>query len=103
MNQRQQHSSDNQRNDSSAGDKDRKVNTTVPSGKNGARDLPHERDEGRDSADAAPRDVMRQAASDLEQGQVDTDLHGVPGVEKVVPAANATAKSVPSARPKGSA
>jgi hypothetical protein len=46
--------------------------------------LPHERDQS-SHAPEAPRDIMRQAASDLEQGLLDTDLHGERGVEKVKP------------------
>ena len=80
--------------------KDRKVNTATPARNDGARDLPHERDESADARKAQPREVMRQAASDLAQGQVDTDLHGVPGVEKVAPQSAGTAAGVPAARPK---
>lgn len=54
--------------------------------------LPHERDESPDAPEAAPRDIMRQAASDLERGLVDTDLHGERGVEKVKPAPPRQAK-----------
>lgn len=53
--------------------------------------LPHERDEST-HAPEAPRDIMKQAASDLEQGLVDTDLHGERGVEKVKPAPPRQAK-----------
>lgn len=34
---------------------------------------PNERDESADSQASAPRGVMRQAATDIEQGQEDTD------------------------------
>lgn len=53
--------------------------------------LPHERDESSGRASTAPhgsgpagerqREVMGQAAADLAQGQVDTDLHGTPGLD----------------------
>ncbi|MGZ8289592.1 MAG: hypothetical protein ACXW2U_04710 [Telluria sp.] len=65
--------------------RDRKVNTDAKVENDGVKRLPHERDESPDAQDAEPRGVMEQAASDLAQGLVDTDLHGVRGVEKVVP------------------
>ena len=37
--------------------------------------LPHEHDQQADPAQR-PREVMKQAATDLEEGQVDTDLRG---------------------------
>lgn len=53
--------------------------------------LPHERDEstgsastgqgGRGEAGRRQRRVMQQAADDLAQGQVDTDLHATPGLD----------------------
>jgi hypothetical protein len=48
--------------------------------------MPHERDESPDDQDKdkQPRGVMKQAASDLAQGLVDTDLHGQRGVEQAV-------------------
>lgn len=54
--------------------------------------LPHERDQSSHAPEPAPRDIMRQAASDLEQGLVDTDLHGERGVETVKPAPPRQAK-----------
>ena len=66
--------------------KDRKVNTGTPVKNDGAKRLPHERDESPDAKKSPPRDDMKQAASDLERGLVDTDLHGMRGVEKVAPA-----------------
>ena len=65
--------------------RDRKVNTDAKVENDGVKRMPHERDESPDAQDAEPRGVMEQAASDLSQGLVDTDLHGVRGVEKVVP------------------
>lgn len=64
---------------------DRQVNTSVPAGNDGGTRLPHERDEAPDAHPPPPRSVIRQAASDLEQGLVDTDLHGTRGVETVQP------------------
>ena len=44
----------------------------------------------------APRGVMKQAADDLAQGLVDTDLHGKRGVER----GSRTGGPAPPARPK---
>ena len=43
--------------------------------------LPHERDESSNDTAAAPDPVVVQAARDIEAGQVDTDLHGTPGMD----------------------
>jgi len=65
---------------------DRKVNTDVPAADDKGKRLPHERDESPEHRPhGEPRSVMEQAASDLAQGLVDTDLRGVRGVEKVKP------------------
>ena len=64
--------------------RDRKVNTDEPVKNDGVKRLPHERDESPDAQDAEPRGVMEQAASDLAQGLVDTDMHGQRGVEEAV-------------------
>lgn len=64
--------------------RDRRVNTEERILNDGEKRLPHERDESPDGQDARPRGVMEQAASDLEQGLVDTDLHGTRGVEQAV-------------------
>lgn len=61
-----------------------KINTAQPVKNDGAKRLPHERDESPDGQDMKPRPDMQQAASDLERGLVDTDLHGVRGVEQMV-------------------
>ena len=48
---------------------------------------PHERDEtagGTQAGKGEPREVMKQAYKDIEQGQVDTDLREQRGVEKTV-------------------
>jgi hypothetical protein len=58
---------------------DRKVNTDDKIRNDGVKRMPHERDESPDGQDKAPRGVMKQAAADLAQGLVDTDLHATPG------------------------
>ena len=65
---------------------DRKINTDAQIRNDGVKRLHHERDEAPDAQDQAPRGVMKQAADDLERGLVDTDLHGVRGVEEAVDA-----------------
>ena len=45
--------------------------------------LPHEHDESHDSQTSGPRDVIRQAHADIENGLVETDRRATPGVEKV--------------------
>lgn len=44
--------------------------------------MPHERDEAPDGQPPPERGVMRQAASDIEQGLVDTDRRNQPGLEQ---------------------
>lgn len=44
--------------------------------------LPHEHDESSDSQAGGPREVMERARRDVEEGQQDTDLRGMPGLEK---------------------
>jgi hypothetical protein len=65
---------------------DRKVNTDEKAGTDGVKRMPHERDESPDGQDTKPRGIMKQAASDIAQGLVDTDLHGARGVEQAAPA-----------------
>ena len=64
--------------------RDRKVNTDAQISNDGVKRLPHERDESPDAQDAETRGIMEQAASDLSQGLVDTDLRGTPGVDRAV-------------------
>ena len=64
---------------------DRKINTDAKIHDDDAKRLPHERDESPDGHDKEPRGVMKQAADDLAQGLVDTDLHGMRGVEEAAP------------------
>ena len=63
---------------------DRRVNTEARIANDGVKRMPHERDEAPDDKGNQPRGVMKQAASDLAQGLVDTDLHGQRGVEQAV-------------------
>ena len=65
---------------------DRKINTDAKMENDGVKRLPHERDESPDGHDKAPRGVMKQAADDLAQGLVDTDMHGARGQEASVDA-----------------
>lgn len=45
--------------------------------------LPHERDESIDSQQDQPRKDIKQAFDDIDEGQMDTDRRGIPGVEEV--------------------
>ena len=76
---------------------DRKINTDAELEDDGAKRLPHERDEAPEGRDQAPRGVMKQAADDLAQGLVDTDMHGIRGVEEVVDTAGAAGQARPHA------
>jgi hypothetical protein len=62
---------------------DREVDTKHKARNDGSQRLPNERDETPDPQHQKQRGVIKQAASDIEQGLVDTDLHGQRGVEKV--------------------
>lgn len=64
--------------------RDRRINTDEKMRNDGAKRLPHERDETPDGQDVQSRGIMRQAADDLEQGLVDTDMHGERGIEQAV-------------------
>ena len=75
--------------------KDRRINTDTKHRNDGAKHLPHERDESPDGTDKAPRGVMKQAADDLSQGLVDTDLHGIRGVEQAVDAGGGSGHARP--------
>ncbi len=68
--------------------------------------LPHERDESIDSQQDQPREDIKQAFEDINEGQMDTDRRGIPGVEEVerkrpgnkqedIPASSRTPPSVP--------
>ncbi len=74
--------------------KDRKVNTQTPVDRSGGKRLPHERDESpQGESQQKERSVIRQAAEDVEQGLVDTDLRGKPGLQK--PLADSESKAHP--------
>ena len=76
--------------------KDRFVNTDAKIENDGVKRSPHERDESPDGQDAQPRGIMKQAAEDLAQGLVDTDLRNTPGIsEAVEPKAGATGQANP--------
>jgi len=76
--------------------KDRFVNTKEPMSNDGVKRQPHERDETPDAQDAEPRGIMKQAASDLEQGLVDTDARATPGISVAVdPAPGASGQAQP--------
>ncbi|PHV39580.1 hypothetical protein [Janthinobacterium sp. BJB304] len=79
---------------------ERKINTDEKVKNDGIDRLPHERDESPDAQNVRPHKIMQQAASDLEQGLVDTDLHAQPGVEKVKPAAPQQARPDAHLEPK---
>lgn len=64
--------------------KDRFVNTKEPMSNDGVKRQPHERDESPDAQDQAPRGIINQAAKDLEQGLVDTEARGTPGISQAV-------------------
>ena len=64
---------------------ERTISTRKKVEDDGVKRMPHERDESPDALDSAPRGIMQQAADDLAQGLVDTDLHGQRGVEQVAP------------------
>jgi hypothetical protein len=77
--------------------RDRKINTDEKTANDGVKRLPHERDESPDGHDKPARGVMKQAADDLAQGLVDTDLHGMRGVEEAVPDSGAPGQAQPRA------
>lgn len=63
--------------------KDREVSHRNKIENDGGKRLPNDRDESPDGQPGKPRSVIKQAASDIEHGLVDTDLHNQPGVEAV--------------------
>ncbi len=79
----------NQRDTTSGGAKraDERVDTVLGKPEPGAPDasgrLPHARDEQLEGQRSGPRADIEQAARDVESGQLDTDLHNTPGVERV--------------------
>ena len=82
--------------------KDRFVNTKAPIENDGVKRQPHERDESPDAQDQEPRGVIKQAAEDMAQGLVNTDMYGTnpDGLEQAVdpaPGATGQAKPLPDA------
>jgi hypothetical protein len=77
--------------------KERRINTDAKRRDHGAGTLPHERDELPDAHEHSPRGVMKQAADDLAQGLVDTDLHGMRGVEATLDTSGAPGQARPRA------
>ena len=81
--------------------KDRHVNTDANTDAKiddeGVKRLPHERDESPDGHDMEPRGIMKQAADDLAQGLVDTDLHGMRGIEEAVDSSGPSGQAQPHA------
>jgi hypothetical protein len=64
--------------------KQHQVRTKRPVKKGVTPRMPHERDESDDSQESVPRNDMQQAYTDLQEGQVDTDLRNTGGVDEVV-------------------
>ena len=77
--------------------KDRRINTDAKIRDDGVKRLPHERDESPDGHDKEPRGVMKQAADDLAQGLVDTDMHGMRGIEDAVDSSGPSGQAQPHA------
>jgi hypothetical protein len=77
--------------------REKHVNTAEKTENDGSKRMPHERDESPEGHDEGPRGVMKQAASDLAQGLVDTDLRGTPGIEQAVPQGGASGQAKPQA------
>ena len=65
---------------------ERKLNIDAKIKNDGIKRQPHERDEAPDGQDTAPRGVINQAASDLENGLVDTDMYAERGDLDAIPA-----------------
>ncbi|HEX8480261.1 MAG TPA: hypothetical protein VF663_18075 [Telluria sp.] len=75
---------------------DPRINTDAKIENDGGKRQPHERDESPDGQNQSPAGVMKQAASDLAQGLVDTDLRNTPGFSPDVdPDASGQAKPRP--------
>lgn len=63
---------------------DRRVNLKAKGANDNIKRQPNDRDEAPDDQSLRLRGVIKQAASDIEHGLVDTDLRGTPGVERTV-------------------
>ncbi|SNS10897.1 hypothetical protein SAMN06265795_10159 [Noviherbaspirillum humi] len=71
----------------STASKQLEVRTSRPARDESTPRMPHERDESEDSQASQPgpkRDDIKQAYEDLKNGQVDTDMRGMHGVDEVV-------------------
>lgn len=64
--------------------KQHQVRTSRPVREGATPRMPHERDESEDSQESVVRDDIKQAYVDLQEGQVDTDLRNIGGVDEVV-------------------
>lgn len=64
--------------------KQHQVSTKGPERARTTPRMPHERDESDDSQESVVRDDILQAYKDLQEGQVDTDLREIGGVDEVV-------------------
>lgn len=84
-------------NDTVPNQKDRQVNTDVDVGATGGKRLPHDRDESPQGVEhQRPRTRIEQAARDIDQGLVDTDLRETRGIQKAPPGnGDAQAKPLP--------
>ena len=77
-----------------------KINTDLKNNDKAERRMPHERDESPDQTNPDPRGIMKQAASDVAEGLVDTDLHGKPGAAANVDTGAAAASGSGQAKPQ---
>ncbi|KAF3996320.1 hypothetical protein [Glaciimonas immobilis] len=75
--------------------KPHQINTKSPVRKDNVPRQPNERDESSDQHSSAPRADMKQAAIDVENGLVDTDLYGARGVGEA-----AKSPAIKNKRPK---
>lgn len=82
---------------------DRKINTDAKIENDDIKRMPHERDESPDGQDADPRGIMKQAASDVAEGLVDTDLHGKPGAAADIDTGAAATPGSGQAKPQDDA
>jgi hypothetical protein len=77
-------------------EKDRVVNTDRKIEEQSYKREPHERDESPDGQGVKPRGIIKQAAEDLQNGLVDTERRGTPGLEQAVaPKAGASGQANP--------
>ncbi|HEY5801041.1 MAG TPA: hypothetical protein VIT92_12525 [Burkholderiaceae bacterium] len=77
---------------------DANIDTQANVKNDGVPRQPNDRDESPDAQLTAPREIMEQAAQDLAEGQVDTDMRGMRGAETVTPASAATSNSAKVAK-----